>query len=94
MLNELKPAIRMVLLLTIATGLVYPGVVTGLCQLFFRNAANGSLVRQNGQVIGSTLIGQNFVRPSIFIRVPLLPERMVTMQPPPANPILDRQVKN
>lgn len=66
MLNELKPAIRMVLLLTIATGLVYPGVVTGLCQLFFRNAANGSLVRQNGQVIGSTLIGQNFVRPEYF----------------------------
>jgi K+-transporting ATPase ATPase C chain len=56
----------MVLLMTVATGLIYPGVVTGLCQLFFHNTANGSLVRQNGQVIGSTLIGQNFARPEYF----------------------------
>ncbi|MBV8549766.1 MAG: K(+)-transporting ATPase subunit C [Acidobacteriaceae bacterium] len=66
MLQELKPALKMVLLLTIATGLVYPGVITGLCQVFFKNAANGSLIRQNGHVIGSALIGQNFTRPEYF----------------------------
>jgi potassium-transporting ATPase KdpC subunit len=66
MLQELKPAIRMVILLTVATGLVYPGVVTGLCHLLFRDSANGSLVRQNGNVIGSTLIAQNFTRPEYF----------------------------
>lgn len=66
MLRELKPAFRMVLLMTIALGIIYPFAVTGLCQAFFHTAANGSLVRQNGQVIGSTLIAQNFVRPEYF----------------------------
>lgn len=66
MLKEFKPALRMVILLTVATGLIYPGIVTGLCQLVFRDPANGSLVRQNGEVIGSTLIAQNFTRPEYF----------------------------
>ena len=56
----------MTLLLTILTGLVYPGVVTGVCQLLFRNQANGSLIVQNGNVIGSSLIGQNFAKPEYF----------------------------
>jgi len=66
MWKELAPAFRITLLLTVVTGLVYPGVVTGLCQLLFRNAANGSLVSANGQVVGSSLIGQNFTKPEYF----------------------------
>jgi potassium-transporting ATPase KdpC subunit len=56
----------MTLLLTVLTGLVYPGMVTGLCQALFNNQANGSLVTQNGQVIGSKLLGQNFAKPEYF----------------------------
>ncbi len=66
MLQQIAPALRMVVLLTILTGLVYPGIVTGLCQILFRDKANGSLVVQNGQTIGSTLIGQNFAKPEYF----------------------------
>jgi K+-transporting ATPase ATPase C chain len=56
----------MTLLLTIVTGLLYPGVVTGLCQVLFHDSANGSLVEVNGQVIGSKFIGQNFAKPEYF----------------------------
>ncbi|HTU46973.1 MAG TPA: K(+)-transporting ATPase subunit C [Bryobacteraceae bacterium] len=66
MFQQLVPALRMTALLTILTGLVYPGVVTGVCQLLFRNQANGSLIVRNGQVIGSSLIGQNFTKPEYF----------------------------
>ena len=66
MFAQLLPALRMVTLLTVLTGLVYPGVVTGLCQVLFRNQANGSLIRTNGQVIGSALLGQNFSKPEYF----------------------------
>jgi potassium-transporting ATPase KdpC subunit len=66
MLLQLVPALRMTLLLTILTGLVYPGIVTGLCQILFRDKANGSLIVQNGQTIGSGLLGQNFTKPEYF----------------------------
>jgi K+-transporting ATPase ATPase C chain len=66
MLQQLAPAFRMTVLLTVLTGLVYPGVITGLCQVLFRNGANGSLVAQNGQIIGSLLLGQNFKRAEYF----------------------------
>lgn len=66
MLQQLGPALRMTLFLTLLTGLVYPGVVTGLCQALFYHQANGSLVTQNGQVIGSKLLGQNFSKPEYF----------------------------
>lgn len=66
MLHQLGPALRMTVLLTVLTGLVYPGVVTGVCQLLFKDKADGSLVVQNGQVIGSGLLGQNFSRPEYF----------------------------
>ncbi len=52
--------------MTILTGLIYPGVVTGLCQVFFRHQADGSLIVRNGQVLGSALIGQNFAKPEYF----------------------------
>lgn len=66
MLRQLGPAFRITLLLTILTGLIYPGVVTGLCQMFFAHQANGSMVVRNGQLLGSSLIGQNFSKPEYF----------------------------
>lgn len=66
MWKQMLPALRMTLLMTVVTGLIYPGVVTGLCQVLFRSQANGSLVTRNGQVVGSTLIGQNFTKPEYF----------------------------
>jgi K+-transporting ATPase ATPase C chain len=66
MFQQLMPALRMVLLLTAVTGLIYPGVVTGLCQVLFHDKANGSLVEHNGHVIGSSLLGQNFAKPEYF----------------------------
>lgn len=66
MWRQMLPALRMTLVLTALTGLIYPGVVTGLCQMLFPNQANGSLVYKDGKVIGSTLIGQNFTKPEYF----------------------------
>ncbi len=66
MWRQMLPALRMTLLMTVLTGLIYPGVVTGLCQMLFPSQANGSLLYKDGRVIGSTLIGQNFTRPEYF----------------------------
>jgi K+-transporting ATPase ATPase C chain len=66
MLKQLIPGLRITLVLTILTGVLYPGIVTGLCQLLFRQQANGSLIVKNGQVIGSCLIGQSFTGPEYF----------------------------
>lgn len=66
MWRQMLPGLRMTLVMTVLTGLIYPGVVTGLCQLIFPNQANGSLVLKDGKIIGSTLIGQNFTRPEYF----------------------------
>jgi K+-transporting ATPase ATPase C chain len=66
MLKQLIPGMRITLVLTILTGVLYNGAVTGLCQLFFRQQANGSLIVKEGQIIGSSLIGQSFTRPEYF----------------------------
>jgi len=66
MFKQLMPGLRIALALTVLTGFLYPGVVTGLCQLFFHRQANGSLIAKNGRVVGSSLIGQNFTRPEYF----------------------------
>ncbi len=66
MIRQLVPAFRLTLLFTILTGLIYPGVVTGLCQVLFPSQANGSLIEKNGRIVGSRLIGQNFTRPEYF----------------------------
>ena len=67
MLQQLFPALRITLILTMLTGLVYPLAVTGLCQLIFPRQANGSLVTNAaGQAVGSSLIGQNFAKPQYF----------------------------
>jgi len=64
--NQFRPAIVGTLVLCLITGLLYPGVVTGLAQLLFPRQANGSLVMVNGQVVGSALIGQAFTREEYF----------------------------
>jgi len=66
MFQQLLPGFRMTLLMTVLTGLLYPGLVTGLCQMLFPNQANGSLKIVNGQAVGSTLIGQPFAKPEYF----------------------------
>ena len=66
MWRQLLPGLRMTLLLTVLTGMIYPGLVTGLCQLLFPNQANGSLLSKDGHVVGSALLGQNFSRPEYF----------------------------
>jgi len=59
-------AFRVLLVMTVLTGLIYPGLVTGICQILFAKQANGSLVSVNGSVVGSSLIGQNFTKPEYF----------------------------
>jgi potassium-transporting ATPase KdpC subunit len=66
MKDQIRPALTMLLLLTVLTGLVYPLSVTGLAQVFFPDQANGSLIVREGKVIGSKLIGQHFDRPEYF----------------------------
>jgi potassium-transporting ATPase KdpC subunit len=66
MWQQILPALRAILLMTVLTGLIYPGVVTGLAQVLFHDQANGSLIEQNGHVVGSSLIGQNFTKPEYF----------------------------
>jgi K+-transporting ATPase ATPase C chain len=66
MKQQIRPALTMLLILTVLTGLVYPLAVTGLAQLFFPDQANGSLIVHNGKVIGSKLIGQYFDKPEYF----------------------------
>jgi K+-transporting ATPase ATPase C chain len=63
MFSELKPGLRMMLVMTVLTGFVYPALVTGIARIVFRDQADGSLVVSNGRVVGSRLIGQNFTRP-------------------------------
>lgn len=66
MTQQIFPALRAMIFLTVLSGLIYPGIVTGLCQTFFRDQANGSLVQRNGRIVGSALLGQNFGKPEYF----------------------------
>ena len=60
MLREIRPAIIVLLGLTVITGLIYPLVMTGIAGLLFPYQAQGSLIEKDGKVIGSALIGQDF----------------------------------
>jgi len=66
MRRQLRYAIGFVVLLTVLTGVIYPLTVTGLAQALFRDRANGSLISDNGEVVGSELIGQPFSDPRYF----------------------------
>lgn len=64
--STLRPALALFTGLTLLTGLVYPLAVTGLGQVLFPAAANGSLVQRDNRAVGSSLIGQTFTRPDYF----------------------------
>lgn len=66
MLNHIRPALVLLALFTLLTGLVYPLAMTGIGQAAFSNQANGSPIVRDGVVVGSSLIGQQFTRPEYF----------------------------
>jgi K+-transporting ATPase ATPase C chain len=66
MLKELRPAIVLLVVMTVLTGLVYPLGMTGIAHVVFPWQARGSLIEKDGKVIGSALIGQNFAEDKYF----------------------------
>lgn len=64
--SSFRPAIVMTLLFALLTGILYPLALTGIGQLLFPAAANGSLIRDGGRIVGSELIGQNFAAARYF----------------------------
>lgn len=66
MFTQFLPALRMLVVVSVVTGIAYPYLVTGVAQVAFPRAANGSLIPGNGKTLGSSLIGQPFDDPKYF----------------------------
>ena len=66
MLREIRPAIVFIIALTVITGLIYPLAITGIAGVIFPDQAKGSFIERDGKVVGSALIGQNFVSDKYF----------------------------
>jgi potassium-transporting ATPase KdpC subunit len=64
--RQLVPALLILIVFTVLTGLIYPLAVTGIAQIAFPDRADGSLIERDGKVVGSKLIGQNFSAPRYF----------------------------
>jgi potassium-transporting ATPase KdpC subunit len=81
MLREIRPAILVLVVLTLITGLVYPLAMTGIAGVIFPKQAQGSLIEKDGKVIGSAVIGQEFKQDKYFHGRP-----SATVAPDPTDP--------
>src|SRR5580658_3155675 len=66
MLREIRPAIVVLIVLTLITGLAYPLAMTGIAEVVFPNRAQGSMLERDGHIVGSAFIGQNFISDKYF----------------------------